>query len=125
MSTSTLPSSSPSANTFNPLHILTFIRCDFPDFGSPSADYMASMSASFAMHGAADPFASKHMCNRCGKIYSHGPGLSRHRRQCNGLFDYACTMCNKMYYRRDAFKVHMSSKHGVDLDETILPQNMS
>ncbi|KAK7481204.1 hypothetical protein BaRGS_00027464 [Batillaria attramentaria] len=50
-------------------------------------------------------------CTRCGRQYSHQPGLIRHRKQCEGRYDIQCPVCYKQFHRRDACKQHILSKH--------------
>lgn len=59
-----------------------------------------------------------HTCQRCGKVYSHHSGLSRHKRQCEGRLQEMCDLCGRGFYRSDYYKSHMKHRHGVDIDLT-------
>ena len=37
--------------------------------------------------------------------------MIRHRKKCEGVFNYKCSICGKQYYRRDLYREHLYSKH--------------
>lgn len=68
------------------------------------------------------PVWGPHECQRCGKVYSHHSGLSRHKRQCEGRLQESCGVCGRAFYRSDHYKSHMKHKHGLDVDGSLLPE---
>ncbi|XP_025094192.1 zinc finger protein 771-like [Pomacea canaliculata] len=68
------------------------------------------------------PVWGPHECQRCGKVYSHHSGLSRHKRQCEGRLQESCGVCGRAFYRSDHYKSHMKHKHGLDVDGSVLPE---
>ena len=37
--------------------------------------------------------------------------MIRHRKKCEGVFHYNCSVCGKQYYRRDLYREHLYSRH--------------
>ncbi|KAL8579078.1 hypothetical protein ACOMHN_036017 [Nucella lapillus] len=60
----------------------------------------------------ADP-SLPNVCRNCGKRYKLADSMLRHRKKCEGVFNYACSVCGKMYYRRDAYREHLFTRHGM------------
>lgn len=51
------------------------------------------------------------VCRNCGKRYKMDKTMIRHRKKCEGVFHYNCSVCGKQYYRRDLYREHLYSRH--------------
>ncbi|XP_076460726.1 uncharacterized protein LOC143293577 isoform X20 [Babylonia areolata] len=49
-------------------------------------------------------------CPRCHQKFGHRRSIYRHRKACEGQFDFRCEICEKTFYRLDSLKIHMQ-KH--------------
>ena len=58
------------------------------------------------------PAPGPYRCDKCGKCYSYDTGLLRHKKQCDGLYNFVCGVCGKRFYRKDRLTSHQAStKH--------------
>lgn len=49
-------------------------------------------------------------CPRCHQKFGHRRSIYRHRKACEGQFDFRCDICEKTFYRLDSLKIHIQ-KH--------------
>lgn len=60
-------------------------------------------------------------CPRCHQKFGHPRSIYRHRKACEGKFDFRCQQCGKSFYRLDSLKTHCQ-KHAAGYQ---LPSGMS
>lgn len=49
-------------------------------------------------------------CSRCHQKFGHPRSIYRHRKACEGQFDFKCEVCGKCFHRLDSLKSH-AQKH--------------
>ncbi|XP_076460729.1 uncharacterized protein LOC143293577 isoform X23 [Babylonia areolata] len=54
-----------------------------------------------------------YFCDKCNQSFSYNRNLVRHRKACEGRFDFKCPCCEQVFYRPDVLKNHLQSKHGI------------
>lgn len=52
-------------------------------------------------------------CPRCHQKFGHPRSIYRHRKACEGQFDFKCEVCGKSFHRLDSLKSH-AQKHQTD-----------
>lgn len=52
-------------------------------------------------------------CPRCHQKFGHPRSIYRHRKACEGQFDFKCEVCGKSFHRLDSLKSH-AQKHSAD-----------
>ncbi|KAK7109646.1 hypothetical protein V1264_013650 [Littorina saxatilis] len=55
----------------------------------------------------------RYVCRSCGKVFSYGHSMVRHRRKCEGSPSHRCQFCSKQFHRRDLYREHLASHHHV------------
>lgn len=50
-------------------------------------------------------------CRSCGRAFKHKQTMFRHRKLCEGNFNFACYVCGKRFYRRDSYQGHLENQH--------------
>ena len=87
----------------------------------------ARKSASSRLHPSLDPFVASlgsfssskprppkiFECPRCHQKFGHPRSIYRHRKACEGQFDFKCEVCGKSFHRLDSLKSH-AQKHSAD-----------
>ena len=56
-------------------------------------------------------YTSPTACRNCFRVFKHKQTMFRHRKQCEGNFNFACGVCGKRFYRRDNYQLHLKNKH--------------
>ncbi len=73
-----------------------------------SLNNTANTSGSTDGNGEKEGSREKFACGRCGRSYQHQATLVRHQRyECGKKASYACSICNRLFKRRDVLKGHM------------------
>lgn len=49
-------------------------------------------------------------CPRCHQKFGHPRSIYRHRKACEGEYDFKCPECGKCFHRQDSLKIHVN-KH--------------
>ncbi|KAL8579068.1 hypothetical protein ACOMHN_036007 [Nucella lapillus] len=108
----------------NPAYFSAFSQVAFETVRGSSASWQKLLASQppvlaeglpFAVSGSGFPAKSGpsfHRCHRCGKGYSFATGLSRHRKQCYGVYNIQCNQCGKRFHRSDHLNRHRQRKHG-------------
>ena len=60
-----------------------------------------------------DKIIKNFTCLKCSTKFSQSSSLNRHRRKCEGLFQFSCPHCAQLYYRKDTFRCHLLTRHGL------------
>uniref|UniRef100_A0A8C0I8X8 C2H2-type domain-containing protein n=1 Tax=Bubo bubo TaxID=30461 RepID=A0A8C0I8X8_BUBBB len=71
------------------------------------------MCAEDPQEGATQPQSScrekEYKCEHCGKVFTCGSSLKRHRRIHAGERPYSCSHCGKKFLRRYQFRKHQEA----------------
>lgn len=77
------------------------------DCSVESASTYSSLGQEFAMPGRPPKLFQ---CPRCNQRFGHPRSIYRHRKACEGQFDFKCEFCGKCFHRMDSLKSH-AQKH--------------
>lgn len=54
-------------------------------------------------------------CPHCHQKFGHPRSIYRHRKACEGKYDFECKECGRCFHRLDSLKHHVQSRHSSHL----------
>lgn len=79
-------------------------------FSSEDGSLSGQFAKYFQFH---DQVQKLYKCPKCGMTYAHFPSLCRHRRKCEGRYELVCTVCEKIFFRKDHYWDHLRRGHNI------------